>query len=86
MTPTEIAKKLKSYLDDNGIRYGWFCEKVGISNPSLSGYLGGYKKLPKKCLKNVVIVTKGKITMKELLSEFFNDLEAGNVKEDESHV
>jgi predicted transcriptional regulator len=73
MENDSVANKLKNYLDDNGIRLSWFAEKIGISVGTLSKFLKGKGKLPKKCWKKVVVVTKGKISMKELVSEFLID-------------
>lgn len=78
MEPTECAKKLKLYLDDNGIRRKWAAEKIGISPASLSGYLLGVRPLPVKCFDRVVIFTKGKISKKDLLTEFFSKNQDAN--------
>lgn len=79
MRPSACAVKLREYLDKNGIRHVFAAECLGISRSTLSDYLNGRRPLPKKALDKLVIFTKGKISKKELLSEFFKDGE-----EDES--
>lgn len=73
--PLPSAKKLKEYLDTNGIRHAWFAKKIGIANGTLSKYLLGQGKLPKKAWREVILLTKGKISMKDLLNDFFADVE-----------
>lgn len=75
MENESVAEKLKNYLEDNGIRLSWFAEKIGISVGTLSKFLKGKGKLPKKSWKKVVIATKGKISMKEMVTEFLIDNE-----------
>lgn len=80
MENESVASKLKNYLDENGIMLSWFSKKIGISTGSLSKFLSGKGKLPKKCWEEIVIATKGKITMKEMVHEFL--LDAKGVKKD----
>lgn len=81
--PLPTAKKLKDYLDSNGIRHAWFAQKIGIANGTLSKYLLGQGKLPKKAWREVIVLTKGKISMKDLLNDFLNDVQDCEDKEDD---
>lgn len=82
MEPSHCAKKLRMFLDNNGIRYTFAAKKLGISQPTLSGYLSGKRPLPKKSIDKIVIFTKGKITKNELLREYFRSVENDNLKGD----
>lgn len=73
MTEIPLHLKLKKYLDDNGIRTAWFAEKLGINRETLRKVLDGRRNLPPKCWRKVVELTKGKITMKEILNNFLDD-------------
>lgn len=75
MQASEVAKKLKKYLDDNGIRYAYCAEKLCISPNTLYAFLRGERPLPKKAWKKVIVLTKGKISMKELLENFLSDVQ-----------
>ncbi len=66
-------KKLKDFLDKNGIKQTFFAEKLGIRHQQLSLILRGKAKLPKKVWKKVVELTNNEITMNDLLEDFLED-------------
>jgi len=83
MKPTATALKLKKYLYDNGIMLKWFAAQIGISRPTLSKYLLGTGKMPAKAYHKIVLSTKGKISMKELLNDFLNEVQQEEDQDDD---
>lgn len=62
--------KLRKYLDDRGLRYGWFAEhELGMSRSYFSSVLKGHVKLPQKYWKQIVIATEGEIQLEDLLND-----------------
>lgn len=70
-----VASKIEKFLKDNGVKLSWFAESIGISVSALSKFLKGKGPLPKKCWKKVVLVTRGKISLKEIVQEFLLNAE-----------
>lgn len=81
---TKCGEKLKKYVEENGIRSIWLAEKLGISQGTLSKYLKGEAGLPKVAWKKLVILTRGKISMKALLNDFLNDVQEEERQNDEN--
>jgi DNA-binding transcriptional regulator YdaS (Cro superfamily) len=69
MENDSVAVKIRKFLDDNGVKMSWFAESIGISTSALSRYIKGQGPLPKKCWKKVVVATRGKISLKEIVQE-----------------
>lgn len=70
-----VASKIEKFLKDNGVKMSWFAESIGISASALSKFLKGKGPLPKKCWKKVVIATRGKVALKEIVQEFLLNAE-----------
>lgn len=58
---------LKEYLDENGIMKGWFAKKIGITSSYLVGFVNGKKPMATKYWTNIVLMTKGQVTLDDLL-------------------
>ncbi len=43
-----IEKTLKELIDEQGIRYNFIAEKIGVSPTALNFWLNGVSKIPKK--------------------------------------
>jgi predicted transcriptional regulator len=82
MEPSDIARQLKKYMDENGLKTKFVADKLGISNPSLTEFLVGNRPMPKKIVFKISSFTKNKIKTKEVLREFFKNDEDGQDKID----
>ncbi len=62
--------KLRKYLDDRGIRYGWFArEKLGVSPTFFSSILKGKVKMPMKYWRAIIHATDGFMTLEDFFDE-----------------
>jgi len=59
-------KKLRKYLDDRGLRYGWFAkERLGMSPTFFSCILHGKAQMPIKYWRTIIEVTDGIMTLED---------------------
>lgn len=45
MKKSKTPEKIKSYLDDKGLKYSWLCQKIEVSTGHLSNIFSGVKTL-----------------------------------------
>ncbi len=64
MCTKEIFKK---YFAETGVSRRWFAAQIGVSISFLHQVTGNYASLPKKYWRSVISVTKGKISLYDLL-------------------
>lgn len=70
-----LEKKIKNYFKENGLQIKWFAEKLGITKQQLYQVVGGHAPLPRKCWRRMVILTGGRITLADILSEYLRNIE-----------
>lgn len=56
------------YLDTKGIKYKWFAEQIGMNRVQWEDVIHNKKKCPKKYWTTIVVVSKGEITIDDLLN------------------
>lgn len=62
-------EKLQEYFDEHGIMAKWFGEKCGMLSQEIDRYKRKTK-VPVKYWKNVIIYSKGHITLRDLLEDW----------------
>ncbi len=67
MATIRFEEKLKEHIEENGIQKVWFAKKIGVSSSFLHQMLGSKASPPKKCWKNLIVLTRGKITLGDIL-------------------
>jgi DNA-binding transcriptional regulator YdaS (Cro superfamily) len=67
----DLVDKLQNYFRENGIQRKWFANKIGLSPHFFYQILHGTYKLPPSTWYDVIAVTKGAITLADLLEEEF---------------
>lgn len=77
----ELHNKLKDYFTENGLQMKWFADKIGMSRHQIYQVIGGYAHLPPKYWAAVMKITKGKITLCDIIQDYFRDVEEVEVKE-----
>lgn len=79
-----LGKKLQDYFKENGLQMKWFAEKLGMPKQQLYQVIGGYAPLPKKYWKKMIILTGGKITLRDILEKSLLSIEEIEIKSDGS--
>lgn len=59
--------QLKEYLDKHGITQRWFAAKLNISPRFFNFIVLGKRALPKKYWTQVIVLTKGEVTIEDLV-------------------
>jgi DNA-binding transcriptional regulator YdaS (Cro superfamily) len=72
---SKLTDRLNEYIDKNGLRKNFFAEKLGMTPAQLTNVLTGRSKLPKKYWKRLEQITKGEISVNELMGYFLEDVE-----------
>jgi hypothetical protein len=62
-----LATKLRKYLKDNGFQLKWFGEKLGMSKQQFYQVTTGNALLPRKYWRKIIILTRGKISLADIL-------------------
>lgn len=70
----QLQDKLKEYFKENGIQMKWFAEKIGLNKSQLYQVVAGTIPLPRKCWVQVIKMTKGKITLCDILEYSLSDI------------
>ena len=60
---------LKNYLNENGLKIDWFAKQLGISRSFFYLILNGQKPVPMHLWRKINELTKGYITLEELLHD-----------------
>jgi hypothetical protein len=68
-----LKNKFKEYFVNTGVTKRWFANRIGMHPNFLHQIIGGYHSLPRKYWFEVVEVSRGLITLKDILEEYFND-------------
>lgn len=71
----KFGEKIRCYLESNGLQSRWFAEKLGISKAYFYNILAGRASLPKKQWKLIIEMTKGEITLYDILTDYFSEIE-----------
>lgn len=71
----KFGEKVRNYLENNGLQSRWFAEKLGISKQYFYNILAGRASLPKKQWKLMIEMTKGEITLYDILVDCFSEIE-----------
>lgn len=79
-----LETKLKDYFKENGLQMKWFAEKLGMSKQQLYQVIGGHAPVPKRYWKKMVILTRGKITLHDILEQRLSNIEEIEIKSDGS--
>lgn len=61
--------EIKDYLDKNGIMVKWFAAQLGMSHAQLSNFMHGHSAMPTIYWERIVTVSRGEVTMKDLLEK-----------------
>lgn len=48
-----VLDNIKEHMQENGLKYTWLCEKVGISTGHMSNIFGGHKNLTEELLGKI---------------------------------
>ena len=59
---------LKIYLKMSGITHKEFAKMIGVSEASISNYIGWRRKPSSSIVARIEIVTKGKVTVHDLMA------------------
>jgi hypothetical protein len=73
-TKKDLHEQIEEYLLDNGIQRKWFAKKIGMSPSLFYKVLGGFSQFPKKYFQALVSETKGKVSWKDVISDYFTNI------------
>lgn len=63
----DLSQKLHAYFKKSGVHKYWFAEKLGMKRPQFSLILSGKNTLPPKYWKKIIELTKGKVTLSDVI-------------------
>ena len=53
MKKKSVLDNIRDHMQENGLKYTWLCEKVGISTGHMSNIFGGNKNLTQELLNRI---------------------------------
>lgn len=68
----KLQEKLKKYFEDTGVQKKWFAEKIGMEPNFFYQIMHGNVTLPQTYWRNVIMLTRGKITFADLVEYYFD--------------
>lgn len=80
-TNTTLSIKLRDYFEEFGLKKSWFAKKLGMNPKDFYQVLHGRLVLPRKYWADVIILTKGKITLKDILHDKLKDIDGVHFNE-----
>jgi DNA-binding transcriptional regulator YdaS (Cro superfamily) len=63
MEKSEAVKQFIVWFKESGIRKGWFAEKIGVDNASISRWLSGSVRPHRAVRKRIEELTEGAVNM-----------------------
>lgn len=77
-----LAEKFQRYFDENGVQRKWFADQLNITPQFFYQIINGYQKLPAAHWSLVVHLTRGQISIADILEEAFKNIDIEIIKGD----
>lgn len=75
-----LKEKFNRFFEENGLQKQWFAKKIGINREAFYQIINGHHTLPEKYWKKVIEITKGQITLGDIMGDRLKDIEDLEVK------
>lgn len=73
-----LGNKLKEYFKEHGVQMMWFAEKLEMDKQQFYQICAGGRPLPDKYWKELIRLTKGYVTIYDILATYFSWIEILN--------